>query len=74
MNGESTSMVWPTLGSRTAKEQKEQIVSYHRTLPVSGADDQDGIPRVAHTSWLSPTLLGTLYTVFIGHACKTNRA
>jgi len=26
INGESTSMVWPTLGSRTAKEQKEIIV------------------------------------------------
>jgi len=23
MNGESTSMVWPTLGSRTAKEQEQ---------------------------------------------------
>jgi len=28
-NGESTSVVWPTLGSRTAKEQ-------NRTRPVTG--------------------------------------
>jgi len=26
MNGESTSMVWPTLGSRTAKEQNRTQV------------------------------------------------
>ena len=25
VNGESTSMVWPTLGSRTAKEQNRNI-------------------------------------------------
>jgi len=34
MNGESTSMVWPTLGSRTAKEQNiyqcvAELVVYH---------------------------------------------
>ena len=27
INGESTSMVWPTLGSRTAKEQNSKVVS-----------------------------------------------
>jgi len=27
MNGESTSMVWPTLGSRTAKEQRNIFMS-----------------------------------------------
>jgi len=26
MNGESTSMVWPTLGSRTAKEQNSLML------------------------------------------------
>ena len=26
MNGESTSMVWPTLGSRTAKEQNRCVL------------------------------------------------
>ena len=25
INGESTSMVWPTLGSRTAKEQEQEL-------------------------------------------------
>ena len=27
INGESTSMVWPTLGSRTAKEQNRIVVN-----------------------------------------------
>jgi len=27
INGESTSMVWPTLGSRTAKEQQNSLVT-----------------------------------------------
>ena len=31
MNGESTSMVWPTLGSRTAKEQN-RIFFRHTTI------------------------------------------
>ena len=26
INGESTSMVWPTLGSRTAKEQNRKLI------------------------------------------------
>jgi len=30
MNGESTSMVWPTLGSRTAKEQEQNRVQLLR--------------------------------------------
>jgi len=36
INGESTSMVWPTLGSRTAKEQNSQcsmIIHIESTLP-----------------------------------------
>jgi len=28
INGESTSMVWPTLGSRTAKEQKSAVCCF----------------------------------------------
>jgi len=28
MNGESTSMVWPTLGSRTAEEQEQEQEQY----------------------------------------------
>ena len=32
MNGESTSMVWPTLGSRTAKEQNR---NHSVTQPVA---------------------------------------
>ena len=30
MNGESTSMVWPTLGSMTAKEQKNTVSTVGR--------------------------------------------
>jgi len=30
LNGESTSMMWPTLGSRTAKEQNRTISSEQR--------------------------------------------
>jgi len=36
INGESTSMVWPTLGSRTAKEQNRTAVSCgHRHAPTA---------------------------------------
>ena len=31
-DGESMPTVWPTLGSRTAKEQKEENYYYHRPL------------------------------------------
>ena len=31
-DGESMPTVWPTLGSRTAKEQKEENYYYHRHL------------------------------------------
>ena len=36
INGESTSMVWPTLGSRTAEEQSRMI--------VQGYDERQAIP------------------------------
>ena len=32
INGESTSMVWPTIGSRTAKEQKRTVDTDLTTL------------------------------------------
>jgi len=35
MNGESTSMVWPTLGSRTAKEQNGRNVWRGISVPSS---------------------------------------
>ena len=34
-DGESMPTVWPTLGSRTAKEQKEENYYYHRPLVFS---------------------------------------
>jgi len=38
INGESTSMVWPTLGSRTAKEQKKRVIEpwfdYHGSTVI----------------------------------------
>ena len=35
INGESTSMVWPTLGSRTAKEQNRAVVTIIRLMWTS---------------------------------------
>jgi len=37
INGESTSMVWPTLGSRTAKEQEQE----HSAINLSGPTRHD---------------------------------
>jgi len=34
INGESTSMVWPTIGSRTAKEQNRNALTYRSHLQV----------------------------------------
>ena len=33
-HGEGTSMVWPTLGSRTAKEQEQEPLSFFRAVGV----------------------------------------
>ena len=46
MNGESTSMVWPTVGSRTAKEQEQAV-----TLLVGR---QEGHPACRARARVSP--------------------
>jgi len=46
INGESTSMVWPTLGSMTAKEQNSSVTLYTReSLQVQTAH------ALLHCSW-----------------------
>jgi len=47
MNGESTSMVWPTFGSRTAKEQNRTY-----TMRIRGNGSMEtGKARLASGQW-----------------------
>ena len=45
INEESTSMVWPTLGSRTAKEHNRAGVHKAESLPVESRDGVDSFQR-----------------------------
>jgi len=53
-NGESTSMVWPTLGSRTAKEQNRSsrivLGTAHTSDPSSQCRTDDQRVRVQRTN------------------------
>ena len=53
---ESTSMVWPTLGSRTAKEQnrtgKMSIKTYSRRYSFLSISDMSAIPAVGAAATL----------------------
>ena len=40
MNGESTSIVWPTLGSRTAKRSRTCFVEVAKTRTVSNQSSE----------------------------------
>jgi len=64
INGESTSMAWPTLGSRTAKNRTEQKLITILCLPSGGrviaVTRQSGISEVsarAATDYLQAVVL-----------------
>jgi len=71
INGESTSMVWPTLGSRTAKEQEHNVLLFIRGRPSHGDKQHGGhkacenlladrqTSRHAHRNILYPYRAGT---------------
>ena len=66
MNGESTSTVWPTLGSRTAIEQKQNI----RYGPFQPADSESSIKCVCRPHGYSASLA----SVSIATACLNRSA
>jgi len=45
-NRENTSMVWPTLGSRTAKEQNRTVNSFHQSVTAATHSDQESMNSV----------------------------
>ena len=50
INGESTSIVWPTLGSRTAKEQNYYYYHTHLTASFPGQHGSAGTGKVKPVS------------------------
>ena len=41
-------MVWPTLGSRTAKEQEQDDINLPAAITLGGADDRGGATPAGH--------------------------